>query len=201
MNKFINELSPTFAPAISRVRRLLDTWNPYDNTTPEVLKITALPNTIERFMAEELGQQGSHIRKINTPNRNKMRPPPQQKSDVAVEQADSMDVYCHFCGEYGHPPTKCHFMAKLMKASASSDKVDSKTKKEAQESFKQKQRQKRERRLKRKTALVHKLLDSGGSRDDIAAVLDSMQDDSEDEARLQDHADDDSEAESTSSSK
>jgi len=88
-----------------------------------------------------------------------------------------------------------------MKASASSDKVDSKTKKEAQESFKQKQRQKRERRLKRKTALVHKLLDSGGSRDDIAAVLDSMQDDSEDEARLQDHADDDSEAESTSSSK
>jgi hypothetical protein len=57
VNKFINELSPTFAPAISRVRHLLDTWNPYDNTTQEVLKITALPNTIERLWLRNLANK------------------------------------------------------------------------------------------------------------------------------------------------
>jgi len=69
VNKFINELSPHFAPAISRVRRLLDAWSPFDVIAPEVLKITALPNTIERFMDEELGQGGSHVRKVTTDKR------------------------------------------------------------------------------------------------------------------------------------
>jgi hypothetical protein len=65
VNKFINELSPTFAPAISRVQRLLDAWNPFDVTVPEVLKITALPNTIERFMNEETGQNTIYIHKLH----------------------------------------------------------------------------------------------------------------------------------------
>jgi hypothetical protein len=64
INKFVNELSPVFAPAISRIRRLLDAWNHYDLTVPEVLKITALPNTIERFMNEEAGNSTAYIRKI-----------------------------------------------------------------------------------------------------------------------------------------
>jgi hypothetical protein len=53
VNHFIRELSPTFAPAVDRITRLLDGWNPFNNNIPEALKITALPNTIERYMMEE----------------------------------------------------------------------------------------------------------------------------------------------------
>jgi hypothetical protein len=64
VNKFINELSSSFAPAVSRIRRLLDAWNPFNLTTPEVLRITTLPNTIERFMVEETGSSTPHIRQM-----------------------------------------------------------------------------------------------------------------------------------------
>jgi hypothetical protein len=40
----------------------LDAWNPFDI---EVLKITAIPNTIERFMNEELGNHTAMIWKMN----------------------------------------------------------------------------------------------------------------------------------------
>jgi len=148
VNKFINELSPHFAPAISRVRRLLDAWSPFDVIAPEVLKITALPNTIERFMDEELGQGGSHVRKVTTDKRNRtgqrgIRPVP-----IDTTTKDSKDEYCTYCGDFGHPTSNCLFMAKLMKANAYLDKVDSKTRKELQENHKKLQRERRERRLK-----------------------------------------------------
>lgn len=59
INLFIRELSATFAPVVSRIRRLLDSWNVFDNTTPELLKLTSLPSTIERFLMEETGSTGT----------------------------------------------------------------------------------------------------------------------------------------------
>jgi hypothetical protein len=55
VNKFINELSSALALAVSRVQHLLDAWNLFDHTVPEVLKITVLPNTMECSMNEETG--------------------------------------------------------------------------------------------------------------------------------------------------
>jgi len=182
VNKFINELSPSFAPAISRVRRLLDAWNPFDVVTPEVLKITALPNTIERFMSEEMGQNTSIVRKIVSNDKHQRSGSNKQHTAKPIqEQSESKDVYCYYCGEYGHPPPTCHFMAKLAKASESLNKIDSKTKKEVIEAFRQKQRLKREKRMKQKTATIRKLLDSGGSKEDIVAVLDTLNTDSDDD--------------------
>jgi hypothetical protein len=132
VNKFINEPSSTFAPAISRVRRLLDAWSPFDITPPEVLKITALPNTIERFMNEELGQASSHVRKINE-RRNRQHPKAPRPPPINTGGKEGKDEYCFYCGDFGHPTSNCLFMAKLMKANESIDRVDPKTKKELQE--------------------------------------------------------------------
>lgn len=100
MNHFIRELSPTFAPAVDRIRRLLDGWNPFDNNIPEALKITSLPNTIKRNMMEETGKLPPCIRRMHDRNerdntsRNK-KPIPKKKD------ADIVDKYSHFCGMHG----------------------------------------------------------------------------------------------------
>jgi len=85
INKFVNELSPAFAPAISRVRRLLDAWNHYDLTVPEVLKITALPNTIERFMNEEAGTNNAYIRKIHDTRKPRQKQPKVQPQPPPID--------------------------------------------------------------------------------------------------------------------
>jgi hypothetical protein len=170
INKFVNELSPTFAPAITRVRRLLDAWNPWDLVVPEVLKITALPNTIDRFMTEEAGVGVGYIRAVHASKKTrqghpgKPMPPP----------TDVSDKTCTFCGCQGHDPPNCHFMAKLVIATESLKKVDNKVKKELKDNLKQQQKQRREQRLQKHTSTIRQLLDQGGSREEIDAVLNSM---------------------------
>ncbi len=113
VNKFISELSPHFAPAVSRVRRLLDAWNPFDMTVPEVLRITTLPNTIARFMDEETGTNHSFIRKLND---NKKYSSPQHQRNH-IQRTDNLkrqtvDKFCNFCGMHGHITTQCEFYGK-----------------------------------------------------------------------------------------
>jgi hypothetical protein len=55
VNLFIKELSTYYAPAISRIRRLMDAWQPFDMSIPEPLRLPVLPNSIEWFMMEESG--------------------------------------------------------------------------------------------------------------------------------------------------
>ncbi len=174
INKFVNELSPVFAPAISRIRRLLDAWNHYDLTVPEVLKITALPNTIERFMNEEAGNSTAYIRKIHDAKKPRPKVPKTQIQPAPVD-----DRYCHFCGCRGHEPSQCNLMAKLLIASESLAKVDPKVKRELKDYHKQQQKQRRENRLKRHTSTIWQLLDNGGSREDIEAALNNLQTDTE----------------------
>jgi hypothetical protein len=126
VNKFITELSPVFAPAVSRVRQLLDAWNPFDLTVPEVLKITALPNTIERFMMEETGQTQCYIRKLQDKRTQRQR-----FGKTTTDSKELVDKFCHFCGMHGHVTTSCEFMAKLLIANESLSKVDPKAKKES----------------------------------------------------------------------
>ncbi len=174
VNKFISELSPVFAPAVSRVRRLLDAWNPFDVIAPEVLKITNLPNTIERFMTEEMGQGQSYIRAIH-PNKAKS-PHRSWKPTTNETRQDGQEKYCYFCGADGHEPPECRFMAKLVKAQESLNKVDSKTKKALKERFKQDQQKQREKRIKRQNKVIRHLVDNGGSTEEVAAMIRKLQD-------------------------
>jgi len=202
INKFVNELSPTFAPAISRVRRLLDAWNPWDLVVPEVLKITALPNTIERFMHEEAGTGTPYIRAVNDGRKyrpssktgkglqHKVQPPP---SDVS-------DKLCSFCGCRGHEPPQCHFMAKLIIANESLTKVDPKVKKELKENLRQQQKQRREQRLRRHANTIRQLIDQGGTKEEIEAALENMQSDTDLDYTARSLFNDDDDVQSSSSS-
>lgn len=173
VNLFIRELSNTFAPAVSRIRRLLDSWNPFNTTVPELLKITSLPNTIERFLMEETGTSLPTIRRAHDKHHQ-----PKRGLITSGNHADNkritVDKYCHFCGVHGHLSTSCDFMAKLIIANESLKKVDPNIKKDLQESFRKEQRRKRDKKLQKKTNMIRKLLDSGGSREDIEAILESI---------------------------
>jgi len=191
VNKFISELSPHFAPAISRVRRLLDAWNPFDITVPEVLKIAALPNTIERFMNEEVGSNSMHIRKITVDRRNRTGQKTLKNSQKDTNTKDGKDEYCEYCGDFGHPTNACLFIAKLMNINEKLDKVDSKTRKELKDHHRKLQRERRERKLKRHTAKIRHLLDNGGTRDEVDALLDLLSTASDEDIGHQVDGDDD----------
>jgi hypothetical protein len=71
----------------------LDAWNPFDI---EVLKITAIPNTIERFMNAELGNHTAMIWKMNN---KKYRPQlPKPHCPPKSPKPKIVDKYCTFCG-------------------------------------------------------------------------------------------------------
>lgn len=107
INLFIRELSPTFTPAVSRIRRLLDSWNPFDNTTPELLKLTSLPNTIERFLFKEMGTSNLCVWRMQdkrtTNRRGYGNTPSILPPDITPQQIK--DIYCQYCGAHGHPRT------------------------------------------------------------------------------------------------
>jgi hypothetical protein len=79
-----------------------------------------------------------------------------------------------------------------MKANAYLDKVDSKTKKELQENHKKLHRERRERRLKRHTAKIRQLLDNGGTREEVEALLDLISFESGDELPIPNQIDESS---------
>lgn len=147
-------------------------------------------------MNEEVGNHTALIRwlkdKMYCPYVPKDRRSDPQKSDV-------IDKYCNLCGGHGHGPSTWAFTAKLIIASESIHKVDTKTKKEIQDAFKQAQRKKRERRLKRHTSMIRQLLDNGGTKEDIEAVLNIMQQDNKDE-QLDNFSADDADRSTTSTS-
>jgi hypothetical protein len=65
LNIFLRGLDSANSPAVTRIRHIMDTWSTTDPITPDVLEITTLPNTIEKFMEEDGGK--AHIRALNKP--------------------------------------------------------------------------------------------------------------------------------------
>jgi hypothetical protein len=55
INLFIRELSPTFMLLSAVFAESWTAGTPLTTTLPELLKLTSLPNTIERFLLEETG--------------------------------------------------------------------------------------------------------------------------------------------------
>jgi hypothetical protein len=90
----------------------LDSWNPEDSTVPAALKITSLPNTIERFMMEATNTGPAYIRKAQDNHNHRST----KRVSNAKEQPGVMDKYCFFCGGHGHVTTTCEFMAKFITA-------------------------------------------------------------------------------------
>jgi hypothetical protein len=129
----------------------LDAWNPFDSNVPEALKITTLPNTIERYMMEERGQSAIHIRRMQD---QRARKPPVLDTQKSQKQKDDIDKYCNFCGTFGHNNSNCEIMANLLNANESLNKVDGKLKKELQETFFNEQCQCMEKRLKSKANVI-----------------------------------------------
>ena len=124
-------------------------------------------------MNEETGQKTVYIHKLH--DKKYQSPGSRSQPTLDTQRPEFTDKYGTFCGQYGHGTTTCTFMAKLLIASESLNKVDQKTKKELQEVFKQAQQKQREKRLKQHTNTIQQLLDHGGSREDIDKLLTRIQ--------------------------
>ncbi len=179
MNLFLRELSPHFAPAISRIRRLMDTWNPYDLHVPEPLKITSLPVTIERFLNEETSTPW--IRRLHhhscaaSPKRGQ-RHHRQGTDDGATRPKDKdtrpiKDKICRLCGGYGHDDSKCDFTAQWINVSDAAKSVDAKTKERLKDAYKQEQQRRCNRKLNKKVKAIRQMLDDGVHPDDVDEAL------------------------------
>jgi hypothetical protein len=175
VNLFLRELSPHFAPAISRVRRLMDTWNQYDPSVPEPLRITSLPVTIERFLNEETNTTTTPwIRRMhsNPSPRKGGRPthvPDDKSRDKDTRQAK--DRTCRLCGGYGHEDAHCDFMAKWINAQDALKTVDAKLKERLKDTYKQEQQRRRNRKLCKKVGVIRQMLDDGVHPDDVDEAL------------------------------
>ena len=172
VNLFIKELSSHYAPAISRIRRLMDAWQPFDMNIPEPLRMSVLPNTIERFMMEEMGTT-PQIRRIKDRCHHDGK---QRTNKDKNKETSTDDKICSFCGTHGHVATECGFMAKLLTATEALTKVDNKSKTKLQEAYKQAQLKKRSRRLKRHAGAIRKMIDTGASASEIQVMLDQIPD-------------------------
>jgi hypothetical protein len=124
VNLFLRKLSPLFTPAVSRILRLLDSWNPFDNSTPEVFKLTSLPNTIECFLLEETGTPHPLIRRMQDKRYLHHKGQSSQGKGLLPQTVTNYDqtlkdIYCQYCGTHGHTGATCAFMAKLLIVSES----------------------------------------------------------------------------------
>jgi hypothetical protein len=185
VNCFIRELSTTFAPAVSRIRRLLDTWQPYDTNTPNALQLKQLPNTIERYMMEEtgnniwilrIGDRNQHSDRDSRHQREGKDPVEKDKDKLSKDSRQVQDIYCSLCGGYGHPDTQCDFGAKFIKTQESLKNIDQKRKVQIQANFRQEQQKCRARRLKKKVGTIRQMLYSGADAQDVDTLLESLPD-------------------------
>jgi hypothetical protein len=137
--------------------------------------------------------------------RNLGIPGPRNQGTVTTHKHDNdkdgKDKYCYFCGMNGHEPPECNFMAKLVRAQESLNRVDQKTKKALKERFKQEQQKQREKRLTRRTKTIRQLIDSGATNEEVENFM--LQDENEKDTASttagESTAQDDSDSETTES--
>ena len=182
VNLFLRELSPHFTQAVSRIRRLMDTWNQNDPNVPEPLCLSSLPVTIERYMNEEANTP--YIRRLHhsqSPRKGSRLPPASDNKNRDIRP--SKDKMCRLCGGYGHDDEHCDFTAKWMNVQDASKKVDARLKEKLKDKYKQEQQKHRNRKLKKKVGIIHQMLDDGmhpDEVDDALAALPGLMDSQED---------------------
>jgi len=179
VNLFLRELSPHFALAISRIRRLMDTWNQYDPHVPEPLKITSLPATIERFLNEETSstpwvRRLHHHSSATSPKKGQRHQPTSDDKTTRSKDKDTRsakDKICRLCGGYGHDDPNCDFMARWMNASDAAKSVDARTRERLKDAYKQEQQRRRNRKLSKKVRVIRQMIDDGVHLDDVDEAL------------------------------
>lgn len=176
---FLNGLDSRYQPAITRARHLLDNGNPADPTVPPNLKLSALPNTIDRFMTEETGKPT--VRALidhNTPRDNRKTSEPYKdrrifrpKAQVEIDRQRS-DKICPLCQRTGHTKSQCDDFAKFLIFRDAEPSVDSTTRTTIVTRFRTEMKKKAEIRRKRASlGTIRELWNSGQSFDDAEQAL------------------------------
>ena len=121
---FLNGLSAQYRPAVRKARLLLDIHGHTNHAVPDVLKLSALPGTFERWHEEETGHsivrvayksdRGSN----NTDRRNKTN------GTHGPRNVPTIDQKCNVCGVYGHSKTHCQPFAKYLLCKQADSQTD-----------------------------------------------------------------------------
>jgi len=178
---FLNGLSAQYRPAIRKARLMLDMHGPTNHSVPDVLKLSALPSTIERWHEEETGQSIVRVayksdRETNTTDRrnknNGTHGPRYQPQDNRQRNVPTTDQKCSVCGAYGHNKTQCHPFAKYLLCKQADSRTDDAAKTKLIESYKFEVKQKAESRRKRQQmGTVRQLWNEGHSYEEIEDSL------------------------------
>ena len=146
---FIAGLSDVWMPAIRRARALLDTTSPADPTVPAVLKLAALPTTMERWLKEETGQ--SVIRTTYSPqkrtthdSRGRFKQPHSSGYQPDDRGSKFSDKKCPICMVPNHNKYQCVMFARYLVCREADQRVDDNLHSKVVEHFKAEMKRKSE---------------------------------------------------------
>ena len=173
VNTFLTGLAgdAQYHPAIRRARTLLDTTNRKDPTVPAPLKLSALPNTIDRYLTEETGQpviravyhtEGRQRQDENRHNRSNEKCTPRLESTKP----------CGTCLMHGHTSSTCYPFAKFLLHREAEKTADAVAKTKLIGAYKAELRRKHELRFKRQQlGTIRQMWQAGSTYEDIESSL------------------------------
>lgn len=199
---FLHGLNQMYQPAIRRARALLDTRSRADPTVPEVLKLTNLPATLNRWLKEETGQSiirttftspsrpddfdqsiareaygiaNRHAVKHDNGNRAKHH---LQPGHAKPYRQANMDKKCPICLIAGHSKSQCLLFAKYLVCRDADQRADDTQRNKVVEHFRAEAKRKSERgRRREQLGTVRQMWAEGKSFDEIEhTLLDTMTD-------------------------
>ena len=132
LNTFLRGLDLHYHAAISRIRRIMDTWPINEQSVPETLQLANLPNLVEKYMEEETGVATIHrVQHQNRQGERHNRRGEIMQPDGRPDDTNRkfVDVKCPLCQSYGHLKTQCDRMAIWLNLKDASRLVDDKLRK------------------------------------------------------------------------
>ena len=170
-NLFLNGLSSGYRPAVRRARLLLELQGPTAHTVPSVLKISALPATIDRWQVEESGTsicRAAYKSDKSTsykPDRNGKQPGDHGHRTSLSDRSRTgglSDQKCPICFGYGHPKYQCQPFAKYLLCREAENRLEESVKAKIVETYKATMKQKADnRRKQQQMGTVRQLWDQG----------------------------------------
>lgn len=166
LNMFLRGLDPSYAPAVRRSRHIMDTWGPNDTKVPDILELSTLPNTIEKYMEEDGGVPVIRtMRNRNVGNRNSATRHPRLNTSNSdgkkPESRNFFDVRCDLCNMFGHVKYDCDRMATYLTLKDNEKKVDDKLQAKIQVNFSKFEDQRRLKKVNKLRGTVRQLYTLG----------------------------------------
>jgi hypothetical protein len=195
LNKFLLGLDPSYQPAISRIRRQMDNWSASDDTIPDVLTLSNLPNLIEKYLDEE----GGHpvINRLDRRNDRRPRGDGGVSRDLLKQDEDArsyVDTKCNFCQTYGHLKHNCDRMALWLHLKDASKQVDDKMRAKLHANYAAADTKRRDKKLAKIKGTVRQLYHDGNYSDGDKLLEKSLKlyEDADDNNQQTPHDDSDS---------